>query len=313
METLIRIFVFGFQSFWRNRLLTLGAVLLMTLTLTMVSVSVLITLLIRDSAMALRERVPLTIYFRNDEVTDQTILDFRQLLLKENLGIRQIDFTDKKKAFELFSQSKIIREDIRDAISPENNPLPRSLDIWPQSIDSLKDLADVIRSFDKAGIICADCLSIDFNRDFVDKFATITRIFQWLGWLFSLFFGLIAIFNVYNIIRLTIIARSDEIEIMRYVGASNAFIRGPFLVEGMLYGLIASAISLIFIVSISWLFTNQTSAAMEGIAQSFNLLGTNLFEYVLKNIPILISAQIGVGILLGLAVSAISLRRFLRA
>ena len=172
--------------------------------------------------------------------------------------------------------------------------------------DNIQSLVETIAVEDSQKIVCDECVSYSKNKETVDRLLSITRFIQRAGLFLSLFFGLIAVFNVMNIIRITIGARSDEIEIMRYVGASNAFVRGPFIVEGILYGVLGTIFTTIFLLIIA----KFVSPSVDTVFANF---GVNFFQLILVNLWTLIGIQIAIGVLLGVIVSSISVRRFLKA
>ncbi len=278
----------------------------MTLTLTMIAASMLMSFVVRDSAELIRSKIDLVIYFRDDSVTDEKILALSNRI-RTQPDIRSIEFISKQQALELFHRLPI-NADIKKPISTENNPLPRSLEIKTSSTDDLPATVSRIAAADmeEPKIICDECLSYTKNQATVDRLVSLTRFVQQAGIGLSLFFGLIAIFNVANIIRLTIFARSDEIEIMRYVGASNAFIRAPFVIEGVMYGLLATLITTVTILIGAKLLAPALNSA-------FSILGIDFYAYVWQKLTVLILAQLAIGLGIGTIVSALSVRRYLRA
>jgi len=311
-ETLLRIIRLGYNNFWRNRWLTLGATLLMTLTLTMISVSLLISFMIRDTAAAVRSSINLTVYFRDDAVTDAQI-DELATRIKQVPNVVGVTFVSKKEALGIFKRLPI-NTSVKDPITNEFNPLPRSLEIQTADVEQLQSTVTAIERSDSQKIICGECLSYTKNKEIVDQLIASTRTAQQAGWLLSGFFGLIAIFNVYNIIRLTIVARSDEIEIMRYVGASNAFIRGPFVVEGILYGVLGTVATSILLPLLSWIITKyRGESGLTTLGSAFGVLNTNLYQYVMSHFGGILVLQLIVGVVLGVLVSVLSIRRYLRA
>jgi cell division transport system permease protein len=313
METLLRIIKLGYNNFWRNRWLTLGATLLMTLTLTMISVSLLISFMIRDTADAVRSSINLSIYFRDDTVTEETIASLSDRI-RELPEVLSVSFVSKEDALGIFKRIPSINQDVKDPITTEFNPLPRSLEVEMVDVEEIRSTVQAVKAVDADGIVCDECVSYAKSKEIVDQLVASTRTAQQAGWLLSLFFGLIAIFNVYNIIRLTIVARSDEIEVMRYVGASNAFIRGPFVVEGILYGLLSTAIVTALLPLLSAIITTyRGSVGITTLGGAFSILNTNLYEFVMSHIWVLLAVQLAVGVVLGVLVSVLSIRRYLRA
>jgi len=300
----MRVLRLGYRNFMRNNLLTLGATLLMTLTLTMISVSVLMSLIIRDTANEIRSKIDLTIYFTNDAVTDSQITALESRV-KGLPSVTSTHFIDKSEALEVFGRLPF-DEGIKKPLGVNYNPLPRSLLVDTSQPEKIEELATNITGVDKEKIICESCFSLSNNRDVVNKLVAITNFIRQASIVLSIFFGLIAIFNVMNIIKLTIFTRSDEIEIMRYVGASNMFVRGPFVVEGVFYGLIATLFTTIFLLLAGYLVTLRLSDVNLGYY-------LNVYGYIVKHLPLLIFVQLGIGLVLGILVSIISMRRYLKA
>lgn len=306
-----RIIRLGGNNFWRNRWLTLGATLLMALTLMMVGVSLLISYAVKDASTSVRSKVGLTIFFREDSLPDATITSLAARI-RNIPGVEEVSFTDKQRALGIFSRLKI-NEDIKKTITQDFNPLPRSLEIKLKDGQDLEQTVSAIERQDVSKSICSDCMSYKKNKEIVDKIIAGTMLIQKIGWLLSLFFGIIAIFNVYNIIRITIHARSDEIEIMRFVGASNWFIRGPFMTEGVICGFLGTLIASLLMISVAWGFSPYWEKSQ---ANSFNavfsFLGTDLTSYVFSHIGMILTVQLLVGVVLGALVSLLSVRRYLK-
>ncbi|QQG49602.1 MAG: ABC transporter permease [Candidatus Berkelbacteria bacterium] len=311
-ETLARVIKLGYNNFWRNRWLTLGATLLMTLTLVMISVSLLMTFMIRDTASAVRSSINLTIYFQVDAVADK---DIEQLgkQIGQLPDVLDVTFITKNQALSIFKRLPI-NQNVKDPINEGFNPLPRSLEIATSDVEQIQSIVAQIEKLDSGKIICGECVSYTKNKDIVDQLISSTRTAQQAGWLLSGFFGLIAIFNVYNIIRLTIGARSDEIEIMRYVGASNSFVRGPFVVEGVLYGLLGTIATSALLPLLSYIITRyRGNSGLTTLGSAFGVLNTDLYQYVMNHFWSLVALQLVVGVVLGILVSVLSVRRYLRA
>ena len=305
VESFLRIVKLGYNNFWRNRWLTLGATLLMTLTLIMVSVSILFSFIVQDSAEQIRSKIDLTIYFRDDKVTDKDIVELGNKI-KANKEVLGVKFIDKAAALEIWRRLPI-NESIKKPVNESNNPLPRSLEVDASDPEMIGGIVESIASQDTGGIICGECVSYSKNKETVDKLVSITKFVQRTGIALSLFFGIIAIFNVLNIIKITITARADEIEIMRYVGASNSFIRGPFIVEGIFYGVLGTIITTGFLLTIAAILSPYLNTLV------FSLLNMGFYQYVVSHIWPIIGVQLVIGVVLGVVVSVVSMRRYLKA
>lgn len=304
IQVLTRIIVLGHQNFWRNRWLTLGATLLMTLTLTMISVFLLFSFIVRDTADMIRSKIDITIYFTDDAVPDEKIVALSERINQRD-NVLSVKYVDKKSALAVW-QRLPINEEVKSPVSDTYNPLPRSIQVDMEDPDQAQGLADSIVQADQEKIVCGECISYLKNKDAVNKLAGITKLVQRVGLFLSIFFGVIAIFNVLNIIRITIIARSDEIEIMRYVGASNAFVRGPFIIEGILYGVLGTVVTTLFIIVVS-------HAANRYVTITTDVLNLSFSAYVAHYVWQLVLFQLLIGVILGVVVSVISMRRYLKA
>lgn len=307
-----RVIKLGWANFWRNRSLTIGATLLMMLTLLMIGLSLLISYTVRDTSEIVRSRIGLTIFFREDSLSSEKInqLSSRIQTLK---GVESITFVSKEDALGVFNRLKI-NEDIKKPLGSQFNPLPRSLEIKLNDVSNIEEVVADIEQQDSEKIICSDCLSYKKNKDVVEKLVTGTRLAQQIGWLLSILFGLIAIFNVSNIIRITINARADELEIMRYVGASNWFVRGPFMVEGVICGVLGTLGASAILYIGAKLLTPYWEASQQNSASAIlSFMGVSLDQYMISNLGMIILVQLTVGVVVGLLVSYMSVRRYLRA
>lgn len=304
MESFIRIIKLGYVNFWRNRWLTLAATLLMTLTLTMISVSLVLTLVVKDLADTIRSKIDVTVYFRDDSINDTEITALADRLGRQP-NIASTEFVDKTEALTIWNRLPI-NETIKKPIGPSYNPLPRSIQIKAVNPDDIQSVVTAVELTDEKKIVCTECVSYGKNKDTINKLLSITRFVQRAGLFLSVFFGIIAVVNVLNIIRLTITARSDEIEIMRYVGASNTFIRGPFIIEGMLYGILGTIFTTLFLIIIAKLISGDVDTV-------FEVFGVNFYGLVMANIWTLIAVQLIIGVILGIIVSWISIKRYLKA
>jgi len=300
-----RVVRLGWTNFWRNRWLTLGATLLMALTLMMVSVSLLLTLLVRDTAEAVKQKIDLKIYFNDDAVPDEKITALSERVrLQDN--VVAVSIISKAQALAIFNQSSEIEDSIKKPLGPDYNPLPRTIQVATERAEQIPALIETLKVIDSDKIICDRCLSYLKNKVVLDNLIAQTRFVQRLGLFLSLFFGAIAIFNVLNIIRITISARSDEIEIMRFVGASNAFVRGPFVIEGVLYGLFGTIFT-------TALLLIGAQVASPHVQSAFGILGGSLYQYLIRHLSLIVGAQLAIGLGLGVVVSYFSVRRYLKA
>jgi cell division transport system permease protein len=185
--------------------------------------------------------------------------------------------------------------------------LPASLDIKPRDPNQLQSIKDFL---DKPDIQALQSDPTSYSGDrkaAIDKITSATHFFQQAGIAGIVVFIIISMLIIFNTIRMAIFNRRDELIIMRLLGASTAYIRGPFIVETMLYGAVAAGISLV----ICWSLFRVASSTLQ--ASSLGLLDIGYSSrYFSDHLWSILTIQILVGILIGAASSAIATRRYLK-
>ena len=297
-----RITKLGLTNFWRNRWLSLASTLVMTLTLLIISIFVVMTIVINRTTDRIKAKMDITVYFK-DAATTEEISDLQEKLAARS-DVKEVKFISKEEALQIWQEQQK-NQRIRELVTSEENPLPRSLAIKAIEPENLNNIADYVSSEDFAPIIHK--VSYEENKVIIDKLLAITSFIKKMGWLFSIVFIFVSILVILNTIRLAIFTRKSEIEIMRLVGASDRFIRVPFIVEGSLYGLIACILALILM----WLgiyvvispLTNQYlgQAVTENMKIFFN-----------SHLAIIFLLQLSVGLLVGIGCSLFSIRKYLK-
>lgn len=179
----------------------------------------------------------------------------------------------------------------------QENPLPRSVRITLKNIEDSQQLVDYVSDFD--GIE-----RVKYNQSEINKILKITNSIQVGALVIIVFLIVVSIIVVSNTVKLTVLARGREISIMKYVGATNWFIRGPFLIEGMIIGILAALISSGVICGLYSLVTANLSEQM------LVLFSTGLVpvSFMTENLIIIFLA---LGVSIGAMGSMISMRRFL--
>ena len=190
-------------------------------------------------------------------------------------------------------------DDILSGFDGENNPLPHSFEI---SIDGIENQADVIKNIEQIDGI----KSIRNAQTATDILLKLNRVLSVVGFLGILILGVISVVIITNTIKISVYNRRTEINIMKYVGATDWFIRWPFIVEGVIIGIVGAVVPLI----ISWpIYSKCVSLAYEHFAILTNLASfLGGYEIFSKLVPLGILA----GIVLGVAGSVTSIRKYLR-
>lgn len=299
--TIKRITKLGLLNFWRNRWLSLASTLVMTLTLLIISLFVIMTIVINKTTDRIKAKIDITVYFLDSATADE-ISDLQETLALRS-DIKEVKYISKEEALTIWQENQK-NQHIRELITSTENPLPRSLEIKATDPEKLDGIADYLSSGDYNNIIHK--ISYEENKAIIDKLLAITSFIKKMGWIFSTIFIIMSILVILNTIRLAIFARKDEVEIMRLVGASDRFIKVPFIVEGILYGFFACILAVILM----WI----------GILLVSPLINKYLGADVTENMKLFFSShfalifllQFCVGILIGIGCSLFSIRKYLK-
>jgi len=305
MISVARIIKTGFQNFWRNGLLSLATTLVLTLTLFTISIFVSLTIFANAAIQSVNSRIDVVVYF-NDEVAEDEIKTIEEEV-KQLSNVRETNYVTKEQALEKW-MGKIEDESLKQSISPENNPLPRSLEVKVKDPEHTQEIADYFQQEE----IAPKVHRVRYNKEVIDKLVRYTATLKKIGLALVIIFVVISIFVVFNTIRLAIYARRDEIEIMKLVGATSSYIRWPFVVEGTLFGIFAAIIvSLVTIFGGRYLFSTGF-LPIGNLNEILNFLGPNAAQYFSSKAFTIILYQIVVGIVLSVGCSLIAIRRYLK-
>jgi cell division transport system permease protein len=281
----------AWQGFWRNALMSLAATLTMVLMLSLLAGFFILQNVLLASLAFVEQKVEVVAYVYNT-ATDgqvQTLISSTQAMPQ----VASVEFISRDEALDRFkaTQQAQGRTDLSQYL--ESNPLYASINVKLASPSQLDSVTDALRQ----DPIVRNVLNI---KALVDRVITVTSVVRTAGVAMVAVVGLIVLFIIVNTIRLAVVARAEEIEIMRLVGASDAFIRWPFVFEGALVGLLGAVITL----GLLYAGSEPLGQAMVGF---FNVLPLQLGS-VGRDTAILVSAT-GVG--LGVLGSWLSVRTYL--
>lgn len=315
MQTLGRIIAYGIQGFRRNIWLSVIAIITMTMTLLTLTSFGLGEQIIASKYQEFSQQNIDYAIFLNDAASD---LDISQL--QEQIHARpevsSEEFIDKDAARQRFNELFGNDPDLKGVITDDNNPLPREITVKFNNPNSISDFNSFITQDRFKEIV--DKTSYQKNQSAIDNYLRTANFLRVFGLALSIFFVIVAVLVLLNTIRLTIFSRRTEVEVMRFVGATQGYIRGPFIVEGVIFGLISALISTL----LSWLFLNQLEQL---VAQSFaagnanaitDLFGNTLLKSGASNVGNLLTGlfafQLLAGLVLGIFCSIFAIRRYLK-
>jgi cell division transport system permease protein len=300
-----RIIKNGFINFGRNIWLAIAAIAMMAITLTILLFAIIANATFTHTINDLTSHIDIVEYLKDDITPAQ--IKKQTTELKNLPNVKSVEYTSKEQALKSYEQLNANNPTLLAAISETDNPLPASITIKPLDPNKIQDIQNFLdKPAQKA--LQSDPTSYSGDRKAaIDKITSATHFFQQAGIVGIIVFIIISMLIIFNTIRMAIFNRRDELIIMRLLGASTAYIRGPFVVETMLYGAVAAAISLI----VCWSLFKVASSTLQ--ASSLGLLDiTYSSNYFNDHLISILTIQIVVGILIGAASSLIATRRYLR-
>ena len=300
MTSLKRVIKNGWSAFWRNIALSLATIFIMVTVLSLVSFLFFLNQLSDILISDVEKKVDVSVYFKEDVLEDD-IVQVKAEVAKIT-EVREVKYVSKEDAFNIFLERH--KDDpvlIESLTEVGYNPFLASLNIKAKEISQYEEITVFLETGPFKDLI--DEVDYHQRKPVIDKVYALTSGINRIGILFSLVFGLIAVLVAFNTIRIAIHNSSEEISIMRLVGASNWFIRGPFLVQGIIVGLISTVIALLIAFGVSW-----------GINSKINVLIPNIstFSIFLNNVLGLFLIQLCAGIGLGIISSLIAVRKYLK-
>ena len=300
MSSLVYFLKQSLQGFARNLSTTLGSIITIFLSLFIIGVFLVGATVIDNIVKSVESEVSITAYI-SDDAKEADITEL-QNFIKGLDGVSSVSFTTKEQALEEF-RNMSSNADIVDELG--GNPLPASVNIELSDPQLVQDVAGQIEK-NETFIKIADeknpADSLKYGQRTVERLFSVTNYIRYIGIALIVLLVFIALVFINNTIRLAIMARRKEIAIMRLVGASNGFIRGPFLMEGALHALIGAAFAVGCLELLHQFALPQLQSSLAFLPIEVN--GTTfLFIYL-----ILVAA----GLVIGLIGSALAMRRYLK-
>lgn len=309
--TLRRIVQYGIYNFMRNTWLTTAATVVMTITLLIIVSSFMLRMVFADTIEVIRSRIDVSIYLKDDITTAE-----RQRLesaLRQLPIVTNIEYISKDQALDNFREQNRDNLEQLTAIQElqelQNNPLPASLRVKNNDPNRLEEISRLATSDSYKELLAPDIPPSNSGerREAIDRIANWSRSFESASLIASIVFVVISVLIIFNTIRMAIYNRKEEIEMMRLIGANRSFIRGPFIVEATLYGILAAVVSstavYVFILTQPRILDQYTSQGIQ-VQRTFE---------VFQNYPyLIIPALIAIGVAIGFFSSTLAIQRYLR-
>jgi cell division transport system permease protein len=294
----------GFVGFWRNAFVSLASIFVMTVALFVIGATMMLDQLLGVSLQQIQSKVDINVYFVTTAAPED--MDALTELLRGQPEVEEVTFTSREEALAEFRERHRGDELTIQALEElGDNPLGASLAIRAGDTAQYARIAQFLeeqQANESANNPVIDRVNFTRNQGAIDRLTSIIDAVERASIITMSVLLIASILITFNTIRLAIYTTREEISVMRLVGASNTFIRGPFMFQGIMYGLIAGVLAILIMYPILIWIGPST-------AEFFQF---NLFEYFVTNFARIFGVIVGSGIVLGLISSILAVSRYLR-
>lgn len=294
-----RVIKTGFINFWRNGWVSVATLLVMVIALFVIGSLFFGKALLLSSLQTVEDKVDVTVYFKTD-AQEEDVLLVKDSLSKLN-EVKSVEYVSKDQAINIFKERHADNSLIMQSLDElGDNPLGASLNVKAKNTSQYESIS----RFLEAGLFSSvDKINYHQNKVVIDRLANILQTSKTVGAGISTVLAFLALLVTFNTIRLAIYTNREEIKIMKLVGASNRYIKGPYVIEGAVYGLLSAFITMIlFFPLVAWI----------GPMYEQFFSGLNVYNYYLSHFFQLLFVLVSVGVGLGVFSSWIATRRYLK-
>lgn len=301
---LLRLFKFGWENVWRNGWLSVITTTTIILTLFSVSMVLALSVGIGQVVESVEERINLSVYFYpsvTEEQINSVIASLNSLP-----AVRDIKYVTKEQALARYKDQAAARPELLNPLAVlQDNPFGSSLAIQSDSAEGYKQILDEINKPQYKDLIEDQQKDYEENQSFINAFSSFTNKVRSVGLAMTAAFAIIAALLLYNAIRVAIYTHRNEITVMKLVGASNWFVRAPFLIEVAFLSLIGGAISIALTLGALYFIQPYLS-------QYFGAEDITVLSYFITNALVIFGAELLAMLILSILSGSIALRRYLR-
>ena len=315
LTALKRITRTGFINFWRNGFLSFASIVVITLSLCSFGGLIFGSAFARSLLVEVKDKVDINVYFTLDaQESDILALQKDINILPQVADTSYISRDQALASFKDRWQDNTLIMQGLDEIG--SNPFPASLNIKAKDPGQYGSIASFLQNknpTDQAGTPIIEKVNYKENKLIIDRLSSIIPTVEKTGSMIAIIFVVVAIIVVFNTIRLVIYSARDEISVMKLVGASNTYVRGPFVISGIMYGVISGVITLVVLAAGAyWGDTIILKLAGVDVAANFQLMVNVFSNYFIKNFAQIFMIIMGAGIVLGGLSSYVAARRYLK-
>lgn len=284
----------GFRNIWSNRMMSIASICVLMSCLVLIGCASMIFLNIESLLGKMEEQNVIMVYIEDD--TPDADIEAMGTSLKNMNNIKEVEFVSKESAWE--EQLSTMEEAQAQFFTEISSDIPLP-DAYKVTVDDLTYFDDTVNEIKQLKHID----TIRENKDLAEKLLTIRHGVEVISIIIVAVLLAISVFIISNTIKLTVYSRRLEISIMKSVGATNSFVRFPFVVEGMILGIISGIISL----GLVWAFYEFAVKQFGDLLTSLQLEALNFADFALPMLGIFI----GIGIITGVGGALISMGKYL--
>jgi cell division transport system permease protein len=303
--TFSRIVHTGTVNFIRNATLAIAAMAVMVVTLTIILFSLITNETFKHTISQITGKIDISVYLK-DSTTEAQAKDL-VTDLKNLPNVKSAQYLNKDEVLKRYEKQNAGNADLLSAINSTSNPLPATILVKPVDLNKINDIKTFLETKNVATLQSDQPSYSGDRKEAIDKITHATNVLKEIGIVAVVTFTVISALIIFNTIQMAIFNRRDEIQIMRLLGASTNYIRGPFVVESVIYGILSATISVLIINSA---FVASSSALQ---ASSLGLLdiqyASNFFS---SHFLWFLTLQLAIGMIIGAASSTIATRRYLK-
>ncbi|TAL49154.1 ABC transporter permease [Patescibacteria group bacterium] len=300
-----RILRTGFFSFSRNAFVSLSSIVVMVITLSTIGSLIFLSAILNNTLTEVRGKVDINVYFITAAPEDDILAVQKRL---ETLPeVASATYTSREQALQEFRERHENDQVTLQALEElGDNPLDASLNIKAKSPSQYEGIAAFLQEsplLSRDGVSIVDKVDYFQNKEAIERLTRIIDSAERLGSMITVVLVAVSVLITFNTIRLAIFISREEIAVMRLVGASSSYVRGPFVVVGLLYGAVAGILAILLFYPVTyWL---------GGVTENF-FVGMNVFDYYTKNFGQIFAILIGSGAAIGALSSWLAVRKYLK-
>lgn len=309
-----RIIRSGFINFWRNGFLSFSSVVVLTLSLAAFGLLIFGSAFGRTLIQEVKSKVDINVYFTLS-ADEPSILDLKKTIEKLP-EVDKVEYISRDQALTAFKEkwkdNTLILQGLTEV---GDNPFPAVLNIKakePSQYAGIAAFLDSKNALTKDSTTIIDKVNYNQNKLVIDRLGRLIPSIEKAGSVIAILLVIVAIIITFNTVRLVIYTAKDEIAVMKLVGASNSYIRGPFVMSGVMYGLVSGIFTLIVLAVFAY-YTDAAIIKFAGVqdTRDFGLIINVFSKYFIDNFGQIFLIIMGSGIVLGAISSYLAVRRYL--